>query len=187
MPFLCSEIKNYESTAICSTALDIVDYLFTYAGFEYLPHFDEIMMALMEAFNHPLMPLFVKVKILHLFSYIVLDDEDEFKKYRPAVLATWVQATQFQIDVNDQQNLNYLHLSLIRTFNYIFIGFQGDNLNLIQPYIPYVVELIMKIIQDPQLCTDLVKSCAEVIAQLCDDFGSSVVPLLDNEVTVNFA
>lgn len=190
-PFLALGLKNHAEYQVCTAAVGLTGDICRALGPVVLPYCDDVMTMLLENLGNNSVHRSVKPQILSVFGDIALAIGTEFKKYLDIVLQTLMQASQAQVDKSDYDMIDYLNdlrEGCLEAYTGIVQGLKGDqntptpDVQLVQPHVPYVVQFITHIAQDPDHSDTNIAACAGLIGDLCSAFGSNMLQLLDNDL-----
>ncbi|XP_035206788.1 importin subunit beta-1-like isoform X2 [Stegodyphus dumicola] len=190
-PYLALGLKNHAEYQVCSAAVGLTGDICRALSLKVLPYCDDIMTLLMENLSNAGVHRSVKPQILSVFGDIALAIGPHFRKYLDIVIQTLLQASQTQAEKNDYDMIDYvneLREGCLEAYTGIIQGLKGDQstpsseVNVVQPHVPYIVQFITHIAQDPDHSDGTLAASAGVIGDLCLAFGQSMLPLLDNEI-----
>lgn len=192
-PYLALGLKNHAEYQVCSAAVGLTGDICRALSMKVLPFCDDIMTMLMENLTNVNLHRSVKPQILSVFGDIALAIGPHFKKYLEIVIQTLLQASQTQAEKNDYDMIDYvneLREGCLEAYTGIIQGLKGDQntpnseVNVVQPHVPYIVQFITHIAQDPDHSDGTLAASAGVIGDLCLAFGHSMLALVDND-TIN--
>lgn len=192
-PYLALGLKNHPEYQVCSAAVGLTGDICRALSMKVLPFCDDIMTMLMENLTNVNLHRSVKPQILSVFGDIALAIGPHFKKYLEIVIQTLLQASQTQAEKNDYDMIDYvneLREGCLEAYTGIIQGLKGDQntpnseVNVVQPHVPYIVQFITHIAQDPDHSDGTLAASAGVIGDLCLAFGHSMLALVDND-TIN--
>ena len=117
---------------------------------------------------------------------------DNFSGYRIQILDTLKQACQAEVDLNDEDMVNYLNLlrkNCIDTFVGLIQGAKTgtyvpnniDHLHFIIPYMGFIVNFMEHIGMQPYSTEELIGSCCGLVGDIASEFGKESIPILDTE------
>lgn len=186
--YLYMGLKNHQEYQVCCTAVGLAGDICRGLKGKILPYCDEIMTLLLENLSNPSIHRSVKPQILSVFGDMALSIGPEFKKYLEIVLRMLTHATQVQIDPNDYDMIDYLNElreSVLEAYTGIVQGLKGDDkmpledVNLLQPQVPAIVEYILSIAKDNELSDANVAIACGLVGDMCAAFGPGLLPLVD--------
>ncbi|XP_054707548.1 importin subunit beta-1-like [Uloborus diversus] len=191
-PFLALGLKNHAEYQVCSAAVGLTGDICRALSMKVLPYCDDIMTMLMENLSNASVHRTVKPQILSVFGDIALAVGPHFRKYLDIVIQTLLQASQTQVECkNDYEMIEYvneLREGCLEAYTGIIQGLKGDQTTpssevaVLQPHVPYIIQFITHIAQDPEHSDATIATSAGVIGDLCLAFGQSMLPLVDNEI-----
>ncbi|GIY88829.1 importin subunit beta-1 [Caerostris extrusa] len=191
MPYLAVGLKNHAEYQVCTAAVGLTGDICRSLSMKVLPYCDEIMTMLMENLSNTAVNRSVKPQILSVFGDIALAIGPNFRKYLDIVIQTLLQASQTQAEKNDYDMIDYvneLREGCLEAYTGIIQGLKGDQntpnseVNIVQPHVPYIIQFITHIAQDPDHSDGTIATSAGVIGDLCLAFGQSMMSLVDNDI-----
>ncbi|GIY74129.1 importin subunit beta-1 [Caerostris darwini] len=195
MPYLVVGLKNHAEYQVCTAAVGLTGDICRSLSMKVLPYCDEIMTMLMENLSNTAVNRSVKPQILSVFGDIALAIGPNFRKYLDIVIQTLLQASQTQAEKNDYDMIDYvneLREGCLEAYTGIIQGLKGDQntpnseVNIVQPHVPYIIQFITHIAQDPDHSDGTIATSAGVIGDLCLAFGQSMMSLVDNDIISEF-
>ncbi|XP_042897818.1 importin subunit beta-1 isoform X1 [Parasteatoda tepidariorum] len=192
-PFLALGLKNFAEYQVCSAAVGLTGDICRALSIKVLPYCDEIMTMLLENLSNTAVNRSVKPQILSVFGDVALAIGTHFQKYLVIVLEALAQASQTQAEKNDYDMIDYvneLREGCLEAYTGIIQGLKGDQntttpnseVNLMQPHVPYIMQFITHIAQDPDHSDGTIAASAGLIGDLCLAFGQIMLRDVDNEV-----
>ncbi|CAL8086959.1 unnamed protein product [Orchesella dallaii] len=197
-PFLLSGLQNVTEHTVCSAAVGVSGDICRALGNKAVPFCDDIMSLLLQNLGNGSVHRSVKPQILSVLGDVALAIGTEFKKYLEVVLQTLLQASNAQVDRNDYEMIDYLcelREGVLEAYTGIVQGLRGDwpaagfpggpvnqDLALIQPHLPHIVQFLCEISKDPEKSDGNIAACAGLIGDLLVGYGAVILQLLDNEV-----
>ncbi|XP_055926043.1 importin subunit beta-1-like isoform X2 [Argiope bruennichi] len=191
MPYLALGLKNHAEYQVCSAAVGLTGDICRALSIKVLPYCDDIMTLLMENLSNAAVHRSVKPQILSVFGDLALSIGPHFRKYLDIVIQTLLQASQTQAEKNDYDMIDYvneLREGCLEAYTGIIQGLKGDQntpsseVNVVQPHVPYIIQFITHIAQDPDHSDGCLAASAGVIGDLCSAFGHSMISLVDNDI-----
>lgn len=191
MPYLALGLKNHAEYQVCSAAVGLTGDICRALSIKVLPYCDDIMTLLMENLSNAAVHRSVKPQILSVFGDLALSIGPHFRKYLDIVIQTLLQASQTQAEKNDYDMIDYvneLREGCLEAYTGIIQGLKGDQntpsseVNVVQPHVPYIIQFITHIAQDPDHSDGCLAASAGVIGDLCSAFGQSMISLVDNDI-----
>lgn len=190
-PYLYMGLRNHQEYQVCTVAVGLAGDICRNLKAKILPFCDEIMTLLLETISNENLHRSVKPQILSVFGDMAISIGGEFKKYLPLVIQMLSLASQVQVDRSDYENVDYLNElrdSVLEAYTGIVQGLKGpcdkpqDDVQLIAPHVPYIIEFISTIGVDEEVSNSNISASAGLIGDLCTAFGVQVLPYLnDNE------
>ncbi|KAF8793911.1 Importin subunit beta-1 like protein [Argiope bruennichi] len=160
MPYLALGLKNHAEYQVCSAAVGLTGDICRALSIKVLPYCDDIMTLLMENLSNAAVHRSVKPQIL--------------------------SAEKNDYDMIDY--VNELREGCLEAYTGIIQGLKGDQntpsseVNVVQPHVPYIIQFITHIAQDPDHSDGCLAASAGVIGDLCSAFGHSMISLVDNDI-----
>ncbi|KAG8178707.1 hypothetical protein JTE90_011632 [Oedothorax gibbosus] len=182
-PYLALGLKNHAEYQVCSAAVGLTGDICRALNLKVLPYCDDIMTMLMENLSNTAVHRSVKPQILSVFGDLALSIGPHFRKYLDIVIQTLLQASQTQAEKNDFDMIDYvneLREGCLEAYTGIIQGLKGDQntpsteVNVVQSHVPYIVQFITHIAQDPDHSDGSLAASAGVIGDLCSAFGQSI-------------
>lgn len=189
-PFLCLGLQNHAEYQVCVEAVHLTGDVSFALGSKMLPYCDEIMTLLLENLSDNSVHRSVKPQILSVFGDIAMNIGFEFKKYLDIVLITLAQASQASVDKSDCDMIDYLNdlrEGVLEAYTGIIRGLCGDSSNpspgasLVEPSVPFIVQFITSIAEDPDHSDSNVAASAGLLGDLVDAFGIKLIPMIETE------
>eukprot|EP00096_Caligus_rogercresseyi_P011617 TRINITY_DN461_c1_g1_i1.p1 TRINITY_DN461_c1_g1~~TRINITY_DN461_c1_g1_i1.p1 ORF type:complete len:884 (+),score=288.24 TRINITY_DN461_c1_g1_i1:73-2724(+) len=187
-PYLLHAMKNTAEYCVCNDAIGLVGDLCRALSSELTPHCDEIMTILLEILSDKGVHRSVKPQIFCVFGDIALALGPGFKKYFEVVMRTLAEAAQANCDSDNfdvVQYINELREACVEAYTGIIQGIRGEvggvsaDLAIIQPHVPFIVQFIISICQDPIHVDMTISVCAGLIGDICISFGQNGIHILD--------
>ncbi|KAK2722426.1 hypothetical protein QYM36_002833 [Artemia franciscana] len=187
-PFLYVGIKNVTDSAVCRAAIGIISDICRAMHAKVIPYCNDIMSALVESLNNVNANALLKPEILTVFGDIALAIGAEFRIYLEVVLTTLYQASQAKVDRSDYDNIEYLNRlreSCVETYASIVQGLREEmgaptpTFQMLYAHVPFIVEFLASIAQDPDRVDSLIHVAAGLVGDLCNVFGSGAANALD--------
>ncbi|GBM31567.1 Importin subunit beta-1, partial [Araneus ventricosus] len=191
MPYLALGLKNHAEYQVCTAAVGLTGDICRALSIKVLPYCDDIMTLLMENLSNAAVHRSVKPQILSVFGDLALSIGPHFRKYLDIVIQTLLQASQTQAEKSDYDMIDYvneLREGCLEAYTGIIQGLKGDQntpsseVNVVQPHVPYIIQFITHIAQDPDHSDGCLAASAGVIGDLCSAFGQSMISLVDNDI-----
>ncbi|RWS26108.1 importin subunit beta-1-like protein, partial [Leptotrombidium deliense] len=189
-PILCQCMKNHADYQVCTAAVGLVGDICRSVNVKILPYCDEIMTILMENLSNNSVHRCVKPPILSAFGDVALAIGPEFAKYLQAVLQALLQASQFPVDRNDYDLVEYvneLRENCLEAYTGIVQGLKGDkdtpnpHIQLLANHVLAINQFIIVVASDTDVTDSLIAACAGLIGDLCSAFGPAMGALVDRE------
>merc|ERR1719201_2544948 len=108
-PFLSLGLSNCEEHQVCQVAVGVVGDICRALEGKVLPYCDEILGLLLKNLQSPKLNRNVKPPILSCFGDIALAVGAHFEKYMTVTMSMLQQASQTQVDMDDDDLVDYLH------------------------------------------------------------------------------
>lgn len=187
--YLYMGLKNHQEYQVCCTAVGLAGDICRGLKNKILPYCDEIMTLLLENLSNPSIHRSVKPQILSVFGDMALSIGTDFKKYLNIVLQMLTHATQVQIDPNDYDMIDYLNElreSVLEAYTGIVQGLKGvdkapsDDVNLLQPHVPFIIQYIVSIAKDSELSDGNIAIASGLIGDMCTAFGPPLLQLVED-------
>jgi len=184
-PFLITGLKNYSSQQVCGIAVGVVNDVTRVLGKKIEPYCDEICSTLFEDLKSPNLNRDIRPVILATFGDIAMAIGGKFKKYLDFVMGILQQASQTQVDPNNEDLvyfLNVLRENIFEAYTGINHGLKDDGLqdSLLQ-YVEGMIQFAETVARDPNHTDDVAKAALGVIGDLCHSLGPRIKPLVQKE------
>jgi importin subunit beta-1 len=189
-PFLCQGLENHQESSVCIAAVGVVTDICRAMQKNFGKYFEVFMNLMYNALTNPNVHHHVKPQIVAAMGDAALALGPDFKRYLEPVLMALQQASNFQVNPNDYEMLEYqadLREACLDAFTGIIQGLKGDdnpdeNLNrdvlALEPHLEFIFKFLCQIAVDKDELNDtLLSSSVGLIGDISMAFG----PLMDNK------
>jgi len=189
-PYLVAGLRNHAEHQVCQAAVGIVADLCRSLESNILPFVDELLALCLEILTDGTMDKSVKPQVVAIFGDLALAIGPHFFKYLETILTTLLQASTADVDRNDYDAVDYLNQlreSCLEAYTGILQGFKGDSSELtselqkIQPFIPQIIEFLVRIADDNHPPDGVLGAAAGLIGDLLSVYGAAIAVALDRD------
>ena len=177
-PFLSLGLSNYEEHQVCQVAVGVVGDICRSLEGRLLPYCDEILGLLLKNLQSPKLNRNVKPPILSCFGDIALAIGGNFEKYMDVTMSMLQQASATEVDMEDDDLVDYLHQlqeGIFEAYTGVLQGLRADSkadvfLNYVQGCLNLLV-LVSKVTEQHGTTDDLLRAAVGVAGDLASTIG----------------
>jgi importin subunit beta-1 len=177
-PFLSLGLSNYEEHQVCQVAVGVVGDICRALEAKLLPYCDEILGLLLKNLQSPKLNRNVKPPILSCFGDIALAIGGHFEKYMTVTMSMLQQASQTQVDMEDDDLVDYLHQlqeGIFEAYTGVLQGLRADGkAEVFAPYIEgcfQLLVLVSRVTEQHGSTDDLLRAAVGVVGDLSSTLG----------------
>lgn len=189
-PFLCQGLQNHQEASVCIAAVGVVTDICRAMQKNFGKYFEIFMNMMYEALTNPNVHYNVKPQIVAAMGDAALALGPDFQKYLEPVLGALQQASNFQVNPQDYEMLEYqsdLREACLDAFTGIIQGLKGDDgddtnnnrdVLALKPHLDFIFRFLCQIAGDKdELNETLLSSSVGLIGDISMAFG----PLMDSK------
>ena len=177
-PFLSLGLSNYEEHQVCQVAVGVVGDICRSLEGRLLPYCDEILGLLLKNLQSPKLNRNVKPPILSCFGDIALAIGGNFEKYMDVTMSMLQQASATEVDMEDDDLVDYLHQlqeGIFEAYTGVLQGLRADSkadvfLNYVQGCLNLLV-LVSKVTEQHGTTDVLLRAAVGVAGDLASTIG----------------
>jgi len=184
-PFLSLGLSNYEEHQVCQVAVGVVGDICRSLEGRLLPYCDEILGLLLKNLQSPKLNRNVKPPILSCFGDIALAIGGHFEKYMEVTMSMLQQASATEVDMEDDDLVDYLHQlqeGIFEAYTGVLQGLRADSkadvfMNYVQGCLNLLV-LVSKVTEQHGTTDDLLRAAVGVAGDLASTLGPRFKPMV---------
>lgn len=179
LPFLAPALKAHEDTQLCTVAVGVIGDLSRALGEQSGQYAGAFMGVLLENLQSDVLNRNVKITILSCFGDIALAVGPAFEPYLATTIGVLRQAGAITPNPLDLELLEYvqqLREGIVEAYTGIVGGLKNtDNVQLLLPHVPAILELVQKCLADSERSETNVKLAIGLIGDLADTFPNGEI------------
>lgn len=177
-PFLIAGLRFFDAFEVCRVAVGLVGDLSRSLESKIQPYTRDIMDVLVESLKDPSLDRSVKPIVLTCFGEIAMALNGGFEPYVHACLMLLMQASGMEAPQDDDDMIDYINElrgSVLEAYTGIITGLDdGNRLDLVETYIPALIQFLQKIAGDPNRDAAIIKLAAGLIGDIGKSFGAQI-------------
>eukprot|EP01027_Heterolobosea_sp_BB2_P009847 GEZU01014486.1.p1 GENE.GEZU01014486.1~~GEZU01014486.1.p1 ORF type:complete len:462 (-),score=177.24 GEZU01014486.1:84-1469(-) len=182
--YLFRALRNVEEDSVISIAVGVIADICGALGPQVEPYCDELVRILLDDLRAEQLNRNVKPAMFACFGDIALAIGGKFEKYLPYVCQLLQQASQTQVDPEDEELVDYLnHLreNIFEAYTGILQGLKTDNAAAFHPYVDGLVAFIRLVASDEKIDETVFRNAVGVIGDLANVYGAKIRPVLSQD------
>jgi importin subunit beta-1 len=178
-------LRAHEEYQVCSVAVGVVGDICRAIQKKVSPYCDEIITVLLQNLQNPLLNRVVKPPILSCLGDVALAISGDFAKYLTVVMTMLQQAAATQVDMQDDELVDYLNQlreGIFEAYTGILQGLRTDNqADHFLPYTTHVVNFVGHVFTDQSRTDAVTRGAIGVLGDLAHALGAKVKAPLNQD------